>query len=94
MTLLDIDVPLGFGFVSTVGLEILGVIVIIAIVTWQVLFVAIPLLIVVRWLQLFYLTSARELMRINGTTKAPIVNNFGETISGAMTIRGGESFEA
>jgi hypothetical protein len=51
MTLLDIDVPLGFGFVSTVGLEILGVIVIIAIVTWQVLFVAIPLLIVVRWLQ-------------------------------------------
>jgi ABC-type multidrug transport system fused ATPase/permease subunit len=87
MTLLDLDVPLGFGFVSTVGLEILGVIVIIAIVTWQVLFVAIPMLIVVRWLQLFYLTSARELMRINGTTKAPIMNNFGETISGAMTIR-------
>lgn len=26
-------------------------------------------------------------MRMNGTTKAPIVNNFGETISGAMTIR-------
>jgi len=24
---------------------------------------------------------------MNGTTKAPIVNNFGETISGAMTIR-------
>ncbi len=39
------------------------------------------------WWQLFYLTSARELMRINGTTKAPIMNNFGETISGAMTIR-------
>lgn len=37
--------------------------------------------------QRYYLTSARELMRMNGTTKAPIVNSFGETISGAMTIR-------
>ena len=51
MTLLDIDVPLGFGFVSQVGLEIAGVIVIIAVVTYQVLIVVIPLLIVVRWLQ-------------------------------------------
>ncbi|KAG0588980.1 hypothetical protein KC19_2G282400 [Ceratodon purpureus] len=87
MQLLDIDVPLGFGFVSQVGLEIAGVIVIIAVVTYQVLLVVIPLLIVVRWLQRYYLASARELMRMNGTTKAPIVNNFSETISGAMTIR-------
>ena len=39
------------------------------------------------FVQRYYLASARELMRMNGTTKAPIVNNFGETISGAMTIR-------
>lgn len=51
MTLLDIDVPLGFGFVSQVGLEIAGIMVIIAVVTYQVLLVVIPLLIVVRWLQ-------------------------------------------
>ena len=51
MTLLDIDVPIGFGVVSQVGLEIAGAIVIIAVVTYQVLIVAIPLLIVVRWLQ-------------------------------------------
>lgn len=37
--------------------------------------------------QRYYVTSARELMRVNGTTKAPIVNNFGETISGSTTIR-------
>lgn len=37
--------------------------------------------------QRYYLSSARELMRMNGTTKAPIVNNLGETVSGAMTVR-------
>lgn len=87
MTLLDVDVPLAFGFVSQIGLEIAGVIAIISLVTYQVLIVVLPLLLVVRWLQRYYLTSARELMRMNGTTKAPIVNNFAATISGAMTIR-------
>jgi len=51
MTLLDIDVPVAFQFVSNVGLEIAGVIVIIALVTKEVLIVVLPLLIVVRWLQ-------------------------------------------
>ncbi len=38
-------------------------------------------------LQNYYLTSAREIMRINGTTKAPVVHHFGEAIAGAVTIR-------
>lgn len=37
--------------------------------------------------QRYYLASAREFMRINGTTKSPIVNHFGEAIAGAVTIR-------
>lgn len=49
--MLDIDVPLAFGFVSQVGLEIAGVIAIVAIVTWQVLVVVLPMLLIVRWLQ-------------------------------------------
>lgn len=51
MTKLDIDVPVAFQFVSNVGLEIAGVIIIIAIVTKEVLIVVLPLLLVVRWLQ-------------------------------------------
>uniref|UniRef100_A0A453QS90 ABC transmembrane type-1 domain-containing protein n=1 Tax=Aegilops tauschii subsp. strangulata TaxID=200361 RepID=A0A453QS90_AEGTS len=31
--------------------------------------------------------SAKELMRINGTTKSALVNHLGESISGAITIR-------
>lgn len=37
--------------------------------------------------QHYYLTSARQLMRINATSKSPVVNHFGETIAGATTIR-------
>ncbi|KAF8733147.1 hypothetical protein HU200_015520 [Digitaria exilis] len=35
----------------------------------------------------FYLASAKELMRINGTTKSAVANHLGESIAGAITIR-------
>ena len=38
-------------------------------------------------IQNYYLTSARQIMRINGTTKAPIINHFEEAITGGTTIR-------
>ncbi|XP_044437361.1 ABC transporter C family member 10 isoform X1 [Triticum aestivum] len=37
------------------------------------------------------LASARELMRINGTTKSALANHLGESISGATTIRAFEN---
>ncbi|KAF8666270.1 hypothetical protein HU200_053693 [Digitaria exilis] len=35
----------------------------------------------------YYLASAKELMRINGTTKSALANHLGESILGAVTIR-------
>ena len=35
----------------------------------------------------YYLATARELIRINGTTKAPVTNFVSETSLGAITIR-------
>ena len=35
----------------------------------------------------YYLASARELIRINGTTKAPVMNYAAETSLGVVTIR-------
>lgn len=35
----------------------------------------------------YYLASARELVRINGTTKAPVTSFAAETLLGAVTIR-------
>jgi len=37
--------------------------------------------------QRYYLASAKELMRINGTTKSALANHIGESILGAVTIR-------
>ena len=38
-------------------------------------------------MQRYYLASAKELMRINGTTKSALANHLGESVSGAITIR-------
>lgn len=38
-------------------------------------------------MQRFYLPSARELSRLCGVCKAPIIQHFAETISGTSTIR-------
>ena len=35
----------------------------------------------------YYVSSARELVRINGTTKAPVMNYASESILGVVTIR-------
>jgi ABC-type multidrug transport system fused ATPase/permease subunit len=53
----------------------------------EVLFAAIPTIYLTFQLQKYYFSSAKELMRLNGTTKSPIANHFGESISGTMTIR-------
>ena len=38
-------------------------------------------------LQRYYIASARELVRINGTTKAPVMNFAAESMLGVTTIR-------
>jgi hypothetical protein len=37
--------------------------------------------------QRYYIASARELVRINGTTKAPVMNYAAESMLGVITIR-------
>ena len=39
------------------------------------------------WMKGYYQASAREIIRINGTTKAPLMNFTAETSLGAVTIR-------
>ncbi|XP_044431466.1 ABC transporter C family member 10 [Triticum aestivum] len=87
LSIVDLDIP--FAFVLSLGTSLnaytnLGVL---AAVTWQVLFVAVPMIVLAIRLQRYYLASAKELMRINGTTKSALANHLGESISGAITIR-------
>ncbi|XP_057772130.1 ABC transporter C family member 8-like [Salvia miltiorrhiza] len=87
LSVLDFDIPMGFQFVMAAVVEILSTIGIMAYVTWQVLFVGLFAVVSAKYVQGYYQKSAGELMRINGTTKAPVMNYASETALGVATIR-------
>ncbi|XP_062228125.1 ABC transporter C family member 10-like isoform X2 [Phragmites australis] len=87
LSIVDLDVPFAFMFSISASLNAYSNLGVLAVVTWQVLFVAVPTIVLAIRLQRYYLASAKELMRINGTTKSALANHLGESVSGAITIR-------
>ncbi|KAI9109511.1 hypothetical protein K1719_019565 [Acacia pycnantha] len=87
LSTLDFDIPHALTFVAAGAIDLLATIGIMASVTWQVLIVAVPALIASKYIQGYYQASSRELMRINGTTKAPVMNFATETSLGVVTVR-------
>ncbi|KEH18322.1 ABC transporter-like family-protein [Medicago truncatula] len=87
LSILDLDMPHSILFALSVAIEILVIICIMVSVTWQVLIVAVPVMVASIFIQQYYQTTARELMRINGTTKAPVMNFAAETSLGVVTVR-------
>uniref|UniRef100_A0A803L721 ABC-type xenobiotic transporter n=1 Tax=Chenopodium quinoa TaxID=63459 RepID=A0A803L721_CHEQI len=86
-SILDFEIPFGISYVLSVAIEVAGIILVMAMVTWQVLIVGILTLVASNLIQNKYLASAREIIRINGTTKAPIMNYAAEASQGVITIR-------
>jgi ATP-binding cassette subfamily C (CFTR/MRP) protein 1 len=74
-------------FVISGSIEIATTIAIMILVTWQLVLVAIPVIVALLYIQRYYIASARELVRINGTTKAPVMNYAAESMLGVITIR-------
>ncbi|KAK9676888.1 hypothetical protein RND81_11G107900 [Saponaria officinalis] len=87
LSILDVDIAFAVGFVMASGIELVVIIFIMASVTWPVLIVGCLVLIASKYVQAYYLASAREITRINGTTKAPLTNHAAETSLGVTTIR-------
>ncbi|KAK1578440.1 hypothetical protein Q3G72_030282 [Acer saccharum] len=86
MSTLDFDLPTSILVSSIVTIDTFIIIAVMASVLWLVLFVAIPTVIVAKYVQGYCLSSAREFMRMNGTTKAPILNYAAETSQEAPAI--------
>ncbi|KAG2609550.1 hypothetical protein PVAP13_4KG049200 [Panicum virgatum] len=87
LSIVDLDVPFAFMFSISASLNAYSNLGVLAVVTWQVLFIAVPMIVLAIRLQSYYLASAKELMRINGTTKSALANHLGESVAGAITIR-------
>ncbi|URE12441.1 ABC transporter C family member [Musa troglodytarum] len=87
MSIVDIDVPFSLIFSISASINVYCNLGVLIAVTWQVLFVSIPMIYLTIRLQGYYLASAKELMRINGTTKSLVANHLAESISGAIIIR-------
>uniref|UniRef100_J3M4P3 ABC transporter C family member 13 n=1 Tax=Oryza brachyantha TaxID=4533 RepID=J3M4P3_ORYBR len=87
LSILDFDIPFAMTFVISGSIEIATTILIMILVTWQVVLVAVPVIVALLYIQKYYIASARELVRINGTTKAPVMNYAAESMLGVITIR-------
>ncbi|XP_054779355.1 ABC transporter C family member 10 [Prosopis cineraria] len=87
LSIIDYDVPFSLMFAVGATTNCYANLTVLAVVTWQVLFVSIPMIYIAIRLQRYYFASAKELMRLNGTTKSYIANHLSESVAGAMTIR-------
>ncbi|XBJ22110.1 hypothetical protein VPH35_000545 [Triticum aestivum] len=87
LNIIDPDVPFALMFTLGASLNALNNLGVLAVVSWEVLLVSMPMIVLATRLQRYYLASAKELMRINGTTKSALANHLSESISGAITIR-------
>ncbi|CAI6003346.1 unnamed protein product, partial [Closterium sp. NIES-64] len=84
---LDLDLPFQFGSLLAMVFQLLGILFVTSYITWPVFYAIIPLTYLYFSFQEYYLMTSRELSRLNGVTKAPIIEHFSESLSGAAVIR-------
>ncbi|KAI5347147.1 hypothetical protein L3X38_015026 [Prunus dulcis] len=87
LSIVDLDIPFNLVFACGAAINASCNLIVLAVVTWQVLLVCMPMVYLAIRLQKYYFSTAKELMRINGTTKSLVANHLVESVSGAITIR-------
>jgi len=83
----DTSIAYQMGSVSFAIIQLVGIIAVMSQVAWQVFVVFIPVVAACFWYQRYYIDTARELQRLVGVCKAPIIQHFAESITGSTTIR-------
>ncbi|CAL4958524.1 unnamed protein product [Urochloa decumbens] len=83
----DTNMASQMGSVAFAVIQLVGIIAVMSQVAWQVFVVFIPVVAACFWYQRYYIDTARELQRLVGVCKAPIIQHFAESITGCTTIR-------
>ncbi|ESW24079.1 hypothetical protein PHAVU_004G100800 [Phaseolus vulgaris] len=87
LSIMDLDIPFILSFTVVGAIYLCSNLTVLAIVSWQVVVVSLPMVYAAIHLQRYYFSTAKELMRVNGTTKSFVANHITETTAGAVTIR-------
>ncbi|CAI9093273.1 OLC1v1028738C1 [Oldenlandia corymbosa var. corymbosa] len=83
----DTDIPYRVAGLAFALIQLLSIIFLMSKVAWPVFFLFLIILAISIWYQAYYITTARELARMVGVQKAPILHHSSESVSGAATIR-------
>ncbi|KAG0613483.1 hypothetical protein M758_6G106300 [Ceratodon purpureus] len=86
--MMDNEIPSFLGSLTSDFIQLVGVVAVMSVISWNVLLFFFPIVALVVWLQRYYMSSAREVARVMGIEKSPVLNHYAESIAGAATIRG------
>ncbi|XP_033248598.1 multidrug resistance-associated protein 1 isoform X4 [Drosophila miranda] len=83
----DNALPMLWRMVLSQAFAVLATIVVISMSTPIFLAVIVPIALLYYFAQRFYVATSRQLMRLESVSRSPIYSHFGETVTGAPTIR-------
>ncbi|XP_033248597.1 multidrug resistance-associated protein 1 isoform X3 [Drosophila miranda] len=83
----DSALPSLFAMLLNTCFGVLATIVVISMSTPIFLAVIVPIALLYYFAQRFYVATSRQLMRLESVSRSPIYSHFGETVTGAPTIR-------
>ncbi|XP_017108716.1 multidrug resistance-associated protein 1 isoform X1 [Drosophila bipectinata] len=87
MDVIDEELPATLDSFMTFIWMVLATIVVISLSTPIFLAVIVPIAFLYYFAQRFYVATSRQLMRLESVSRSPIYSHFGETVTGASTIR-------
>ncbi|KAM4120416.1 hypothetical protein ACJW30_03G129900 [Castanea mollissima] len=85
-SIVDTDIPYRLAGLAFALIQLLSIIILMSQVSWLVFVLFLAIIAISMWYQDYYITTARELARMVGIQKAPILHHFSESVSGAATI--------
>ncbi|WOG81431.1 hypothetical protein DCAR_0100578 [Daucus carota subsp. sativus] len=84
---LDLGIANKLGWCAFSTIQLIGVILVMSQAAWEVFIVFLPVTAICIWYQQYSMPTSRELARLAGVERAPILHHFAESLAGAATIR-------
>ncbi|XP_054711811.1 multidrug resistance-associated protein 1-like [Uloborus diversus] len=84
---IDVTIPMTIRSWLSCFLQVVATLIVISIQTPKFMIVVLPVSIIYYFIQRFYVSTSRQLKRLESITKSPIYSHFSETLTGVSTIR-------